>query len=288
VPSSRTLARHLTAAVVTLSVLPPAGTATAQAATCGGLTPTLEGTSGHDNLVGSRKRDVVAGLGGDDTIRANRGQDVICGGPGDDRLVGGGDGDRIYGGNGDDRLIGLTGRDRLYGGGGNDVGFGDTGRDRLYGGTGRDTLAGGSGNDRLVGGPGFSDRCLGGDGTDGGIECEIHQSIALLAPQPVNFFRFPERGSSLCRFNLVVFNDGDEAATDVVVEGEVKTLAEPGSISAKPLLNGPDDIAGNGLGVYFFILNFAQGDRLQYVVRIHNGGTSIDTIRAPAGIVCTA
>jgi Ca2+-binding RTX toxin-like protein len=53
--------------------------------------------------------------------------------------------------------------------------------------------------------------------------------------------------------------------------------------------NGDDRLIGlSGPGVYFFILNFAQGDRLRYVVRIHNGGTSIDTIRAPAGIVCTA
>jgi hypothetical protein len=267
-----------------LGVVLPAGTARGQDVTCRGEAATKVGTPGVDELVGSSKRDVIIGLGGGDTIHGGRGQDVICGGRGDDRLTGGGDGDRLDGGTGHDQLIGNTGRDRLYAGPGDDVGFGDSGRDRLYGASGRDTLAGGSGNDRLVGGPGDPNRCFGGEGTDGGVDCDMHQSIALLAPQPVNFFRSPP-GSSFCRFNLVIHNDGDEPATDMEVEGEVETVVEPNS-SAKPLLNGPDDIPAGGLGLYFFSLPFNQGDLLRYVVRMHNGGTSVDTISAPFGIPC--
>ena len=110
--------------------------------------------------------------------------------------------------------------------------------------------------------------------------------ISLLAPQPVSFFRSPA-GNTLCRFNLVVANQGDEAATQVELEGTATTLAGPNSVSTTLLLQGPNVIPAGELGHYFFQLTIGRGVAMQYLLRMHNGGTSIDTIRAPAGIVCT-
>ncbi len=46
--------------------------------TCHGLTATIVGTSGADELNGTSGRDVIVGLGGNDEIDGNGGNDVIC------------------------------------------------------------------------------------------------------------------------------------------------------------------------------------------------------------------
>ena len=85
----------------------------------------LQGTPGHDTIIGYSSNDTVDGLAGNDTI---------------------------YGAGGEDILVGGTGSDSLYGDEGDDRFFGGDGSDLLAGGNGADILDGGAGNDRLVGG----------------------------------------------------------------------------------------------------------------------------------------
>lgn len=102
----------------------------------------LQGTAGHDVIVGTVKSDVLLGGAGDD---------VLCG------LTG------------NDHLDGHTGRDTLYGGMGADVLQGGTHDDRLYGGSGGDFLDGEQESDLLCGQSGndfFSGDPI--DGADGG------------------------------------------------------------------------------------------------------------------------
>ena len=106
---------------------------------CGGLYPTIVGTSRRDKIKGTPFPDIIAGLGGRDTIRGLGGADRLCGGPGPDLLIGG---------KGKDRLLGGPRRDRLRGGPGRDILRGGSGRDILRGGPGRDILRGGPGRDR--------------------------------------------------------------------------------------------------------------------------------------------
>jgi Ca2+-binding RTX toxin-like protein len=75
--------------------------------------------------------------------------------------------DKLAGEDGDDRLRGLGDKDGLQGGDGSDVIYGGTGDDRgLYAGKGDDVIYGGTGDDEvLVGGPG-EDVIYGGDGAD--------------------------------------------------------------------------------------------------------------------------
>lgn len=132
---------------------------------CAGLKPTLVGTPGDDVLI-SKRRDVIWAGSGDDVIRGGGGNDVICGGAGDDTIYAGRGIDRAYGGGGDDRLSGQQGTDYLWGGVGEDTILGQRGSDRILGGGGRDTLLGGAGNDRIDGGGGARDVLIGGSGDD--------------------------------------------------------------------------------------------------------------------------
>ena len=151
--------------------------------TCDGVTATISGTTGDDQLVGTPGRDVIVARGGNDTIRGEGGNDLICAGLGNDIVFGGfgndtirgSDGnDRIWGNGGRDTLIGGVGTDRIAGGGGNDVIDGgpgsdrlngDGGDDRLLGEGGDDLISGGAGNDLLKGGWG-NNRMNGGEGND--------------------------------------------------------------------------------------------------------------------------
>ena len=56
---------------------------------CNGLTATINGTPGDDNLIGTEGDDVIAGGDGNDTLVGNGGNDIICGGNGNDELSGG-------------------------------------------------------------------------------------------------------------------------------------------------------------------------------------------------------
>ncbi|HEY2599991.1 MAG TPA: hypothetical protein VGI67_00435 [Thermoleophilaceae bacterium] len=132
---------------------------------CEGKAATIVGTTGRDNLKGTRKSDVIVALGGNDKISGGRGNDVICGGGGNDRISGGAGTDKISGGNGNDSESGGAGKDILSGGGGKDKLSGGAGNDKLSGGAGNDTLGGGAGKDKLSGGGG-KDKDSGGSGSD--------------------------------------------------------------------------------------------------------------------------
>jgi Ca2+-binding RTX toxin-like protein len=114
----------------------------------------LGGTAGDDTLVGTEKRDSLAGGDGNDLIYGLGGDDWLDGGSGDDEVYGGDGADILLGDTGDDLLDGGNGDDRLLGGEGADSLFGGAGADRLDGGSGDDSLDGGSGLDRLAGGAG--------------------------------------------------------------------------------------------------------------------------------------
>jgi len=174
---------------------------------CAGLTPTLVGTDGNDDLKGTNGVDIILARGGNDTIKGKWGDDIICGGPGDDNIdsgdgedtifgnegrdtidggwkrdtIDGGPGndnikgglndDTINGGEGDDTIDGDAGNDKIYGNAGDDTLRGSGGKDSLFGGAGNDTLFGHSGKDKLDGGTG-TDSCSGGSGSDTVINCE--------------------------------------------------------------------------------------------------------------------
>jgi RTX calcium-binding nonapeptide repeat (4 copies) len=89
-------------------------------APCGSARPTISGTSGPDQLLGTPKRDVIVGFGGDDRISGRGGDDLVCAGSGDDTVKGGPGNDTIAGRGGRDVLIGGRGRDVLIGGPGKD------------------------------------------------------------------------------------------------------------------------------------------------------------------------
>jgi Ca2+-binding RTX toxin-like protein len=119
-----------------------------------GPTPTPTPGPCGARLLGTAKRDLLAGDSLANTIRGLAGNDRIFGLGGDDCLYGGGGNDRIAGGEGVDMLSGGAGNDRLIGGAGND---------RVKGGAGNDVIdSRGSGHDRIDCGPG-RDRALVGD-----------------------------------------------------------------------------------------------------------------------------
>jgi predicted ribosomally synthesized peptide with SipW-like signal peptide len=95
------------------------------------------GTASDDNLTGGSHPQIIMGLGGNDVI---------------------------HGGNGGDCLVGGDGNDRL---------LGENAKDILIGGDGDDYLDGGNGKDFLDGGPGTGDVCLGGNGNDTYVDCEV-------------------------------------------------------------------------------------------------------------------
>ena len=99
--TARPTAIRLLGAVLLLVASGPAAHAAparAEPATCAGLTATIVGTDGDDELVGTPGDDVIAGLGGQDDIDAGAGDDVVCGDAGADVLTGGEGDDRLHGG----------------------------------------------------------------------------------------------------------------------------------------------------------------------------------------------
>lgn len=132
-----------------------------------GLTPTIVGTAGNDNLTGTPGDDVIFGLGGNDKIAGRGGNDIICGGDGNDELSGGNGNDELYGDDGADKLAGDRGNDDLYAG----TGAGD----QLAGGNGDDRLDAfdGVGDDASIAGKHVAgDTCV-GDAGDFEAQCEF-------------------------------------------------------------------------------------------------------------------
>ena len=121
---------------------------------CDGQSPTIVGTAGNDELLGTNQRDVIIAGAGNDVVRGYRGGDVICAGSGDDTVYGGGGNDHLFGEGGADSIRGGTGHDQISGGPGHDTLHGLNGNDQLFGNSGNDTLIGYRGDDTLSGGPG--------------------------------------------------------------------------------------------------------------------------------------
>lgn len=174
----------LTAAALAAPIGGPEGATATGTPTCGGMTATIVGTSGNDDLTGTSGDDVIVGLTGDDVIDGGLGADRICGRGGDDSITGNGGNDHLFGGPGVDYLDGgvggccdtspNTGDDVLSGGIGDDnlhasdfsttgnIIRGRQGADQIYlysggtayGGRGRDTLSQYAGDAMLEGGIG--------------------------------------------------------------------------------------------------------------------------------------
>ena len=115
---------------------------------------TLTGTDGADALDGVRWgggiTDTIYGEDGNDDINGYDGNDTLYGGDGHDHIEGGDDNDAIYGDAGDDDLEGGSGNDHLYDGTGNDTVAGGTGDDTYHYGGGHDTYTESSGTDSIV------------------------------------------------------------------------------------------------------------------------------------------
>ena len=107
----------LAAAGLSFAAAIPASAATH---TCNDLAATIVGTNGHDDIEGTRGRDVIVGLAGNDEIDGNGGNDVICGNAGNDEIDGGPGNDWLHGGAGHDELDGDSGADTVYGSSGHD------------------------------------------------------------------------------------------------------------------------------------------------------------------------
>ena len=98
----------------------------------------LQGSKGHDTLIGNTVANVLIGEAGNDWIDGGKGNDELLGSSGNDSL---------FGNIGDDRLDGGKGRDTLSGGSGNDTLIGGSGDDHIYGGRGHDKVWLGAGSD---------------------------------------------------------------------------------------------------------------------------------------------
>lgn len=121
------------------------------APSCRGVTATVVGTNGDDELLGTPGPDVIVAFGGNDRIVSEAGRDLICAGSGHDYVGAGTAADKVFGGAGRDRLLGRGGPDLLKGSAGNDVLNGGRGSDRLRGGRGFDVCRGGPGRDSIRG-----------------------------------------------------------------------------------------------------------------------------------------
>ena len=167
-----------------------------------GRTTTLE-IAGFQDVIGSRRADVIVGDEADNAIRGGPGRDLLRGGDGNDVINGGLGNDVLHGDAGDDTLYGGAGRDLLYGGDGDDFLFGGADDDTLFGGEGDDALYGGAGRDVIAGGP-SANLLFGGAGRD-----EFRLAFDAAA----------DRIGDLERNDRVVFDEGFGALSGVAVRG---------------------------------------------------------------------
>ena len=124
------------------------------------------GTAGNDAFTGFNDQiNRINGLSGHDEIHGGERADVLDGGDGMDYLFGEGGNDLLFGGADFDSLNGGAGNDILQGGGSADSLSDYQGNNLLDGGQGNDTLTAGAGNDFLAGGQG-NDALITGEGRD--------------------------------------------------------------------------------------------------------------------------
>ncbi len=133
--------------------------------TCWGRTPTIEGTTFPDKIIGTDVANVFHGRGSADLLVGRGNRDRLCGGSGGDTLFGDGDLDRLRGNSGPDTLEGGSGPDKMRGGSGNDDLFGGTGDDDIRGNSGDDFVDGWTGDDFIRGNSG-DDLLFGWGGDD--------------------------------------------------------------------------------------------------------------------------
>ncbi len=73
----------------------------------------ISGTTGDDNLYGTKATEIISGGRGDDNIAGNGGGDTLIGGRGDDDIYGSFEADEINGGRGNDNIFGNGGNDLI-------------------------------------------------------------------------------------------------------------------------------------------------------------------------------
>jgi serralysin len=124
----------------------------------------VQGSAGHDTIVGDNignelwgndGDDQLVGLDGSDHLHGGQGIDYLYGGRERDYLFGDANNDILHGDTGDDWLDGGADVDRLYGEDGDDTFNDGTGNDFAYGGAGADWFVSSAGADTLDGGSGI-------------------------------------------------------------------------------------------------------------------------------------
>ncbi|WP_051329181.1 calcium-binding protein [Geminicoccus roseus] len=221
--------------------------------------PTITGTPGNDDLVGTSSKDTMYGRDGndrlaggmnDDALYGEAGHDMLHGQEGDDRLFGAAGNDILDGGIGDDLLFGNEGDDTLHGGDGQDVLRGRIGQDRLSGGPGDDQLFGNDGDDFLDGGEG-NDQLWGGDGWDdlrGGLGDDLlHGGLGD---------DFLDAGGGT---NVVAGEDGDDVVT-AYAKDSIDTGSGDDRVSLLGLA-GLDATVTFGAGADALTMDYSSGNQ---------------------------
>lgn len=168
---------------------------------------------GNDAVLGTNRRDVLAGLAGNDVIKGFGGNDVLRG-DGDSRSP------QSNSAGGDDIIFGGAGRDRIGGKGGNDILYGESGNDTIYGDGGDDIIRGGKGKDTLFGdargGKGSDTFVLAlGEGRDRIMDFQVGRDMIGLA----DGLMFEDLSISVKRGSTVISADRERLATLKGVEG---------------------------------------------------------------------
>jgi Ca2+-binding RTX toxin-like protein len=139
--------------VATGLALAVSGGTAGESQTCKGIPATtngLNGTNGHDVIIGTNNGDDINAKGGNDLVCGKRGDDTILAGTGNDLVLANAGNDEVDAGEGDDKAKGNAGDD----------GFGcvkcdhkllPPGNGGIYGGPGNDVVGGGTGDDIVDG-----------------------------------------------------------------------------------------------------------------------------------------
>jgi hypothetical protein len=96
------------------------------------------------------------------------------------------------------------------------------------------------------------------------------------------------QGATTCNLGVIIRNEGTGLAEGVSVEAEVETVSLP-AYSAKPILQGPAQIAAGDERRYFSHISFPlrKGDLLKYDIVATTGGSTGDSATSNTGIECS-
>ncbi|MGH3444273.1 MAG: calcium-binding protein [Nocardioidaceae bacterium] len=281
--------------------------------TCDGLTATIVGTDGDDDVTGTTGDDVVSLGAGRDHFDGRGGNDVVCGGPGFDSLRGGAGDDHIFGEGDGDILVGELGNDLVDGGDGGDAIYGDLlGGKPVAGADGNDQLVGGAGDDRLelVSGDGFGGG--GVDVADGGVGVDMVSYETSRIPVTIDVTSGTAHGAAvdtLTRFEIyrgseygdrLLGSDGPDVLDGLESwgdgadylsgrAGDDTLTADEGTISAG---RGKDTLQPSGRGTSGLDVNLGRGDDRAVImqgsattIRGGRGKDSFDVITPDYGSV---